>query len=277
MRDFLAERLGSLFAAELILRAATFAVEIVLAYALWRLCRSGVERYRRRNPDSPRSETIAALVGSTVKYLIYFFTLVAALDTLFDVNVISILAAAGVVGVALAFGAQSVVKDVITGFFIIFEGEFEVGDLVTIDGFTGTVTSITLRCTTLKSYIGDVYIIPNGSVETVLNHQKEGRGLPLEVSIAYESDVDRAISLMERCCAEAARDMDEITGPGEVHGVVAMNESGVRLRVLVPCVPGGQFAAERELLRRVKHAFDENGVELYHKTVIDLGNEDKIR
>lgn len=272
MKELLQSYIGNEFLAEILTRVGLFMVEIIVACAAWRLCWAAIERYRKKEAGS-RAETISALLKSALKYLIYFFALVAALDTLFNVNVMSILAAAGVVGVAVAFGAQSVVKDLITGFFIIFEGAFKVGDLVTINDFTGTVESITLRCTTLKNYLGDVYIIPNGSVDTVLNRQHDGRGVAFEVSIAYESDIDKALTIMARCCAEAAEAMEEITGEGRVQGVVAMGGEGVRLRVLVPCVPGSQYAVEFELLRRAKYAFDENGIEIYHKNIVKLENK----
>ena len=273
MKKILLEYIGNEFLSEIIARVGLFALEMIAACVLWRLCWAAIERYRKKEAGS-RADTISALLKSALKYIIYFFALVAALDTLFNVNVMSILAAAGVVGVALAFGAQSVVKDVITGFFIIFEGAFQVGDLVTINDFTGTVESITLRCTTLRNYMGDVYIIPNGSVDTVLNRQHEGRGVALEVSIAYESDINRALEIMARCCAEAAGTMEEITGEPKVQGGVAMCGEGVRLRVLVPCVPGSQYAVEFELLKRVKYAFDENGIEIYHKNIVKLENKE---
>lgn len=258
---------------EVICRVAVFAVEMIIAYFLWRLCKAAIDKYRGKNPDSHRTETISGILLSTLKYLIYFFAFVSALEILFGINVMSVLAAAGVVGIAVAFGAQSVVKDVITGFFIIFEGKFEVGDLVAIDGFTGTVDSITLRCTTLKNYMGDVYIIPNGSVETVLNYQKGERSLSLDVEIAYESDIDTAVSVIGSCCEKAETEIEEIIGKPQVLGVVALGDSGVKIRTLIPCIVGGQFFVEREMLRRIKYAFDENGIEIPYKKIIVINKE----
>ncbi len=255
--------------AELISRLIVFAVEIFVAYAVWRLCKAGIKNYKERNKQSARADTISGIAGSTARYLIYFFASVAALQTLFGINLMSVLAAAGVVGIAVAFGAQSIVEDVLTGFFIIFEGKFEVGDLVKINDFTGNVESITLRCTTLRNYMGDVYIISNGSIGTVLNYQKGGRSLSMDVQIAYESDIDTAIAVLKDCCKKAEEELSEINGSPEVLGVVALAESGVKIRVLLPCVVGGQFALEREMLRRIKYAFDENGIEIpYNKVVI---------
>lgn len=273
MRGFLEQYIENTFIVEALCRTAKFALEILAFYLLWRLCRIGIEKYRRKNADSQRAGTIYGILLSTLKYVIYFFASVAALETLFNFNLMSVLAAAGVVGIAVAFGAQSVVKDVITGFFILFEGEFEVGDLVTIDGFTGTVESITLRCTAIRNYLGDVYIIPNGSVEKVINHQKGSRALALDVEIAYESDIDTAAAVLGECCKKAAGELAEINGVPEVLGVVALGDSGVKLRALVPCVPGGQFAAERELLRRVKYAFDENGIEIPYNKIIVINKD----
>ena len=259
-------------------RASGFAVTLLAAFILWRICFTALKRYQNRQPDNHRRGTICAILGSVVHYCIYFFIFVQALNQLFGINVMSLLAAAGVVGIAVAFGAQSVVKDVITGFFIIFEGKFEVGDIVTIDDFTGTVESITLRCTTIKNYVGDLYIIPNGAIEKVLNRQKYPHDVSIDVEIAYESDINTAIRVLEDCGKKAQREFSLITGDLKVLGVVALGDNGVTIRSLVPCEGGNQYDVEREMLRRIKYAFDENGIEIpYNRTVVINREEKKGR
>ncbi len=268
MRTLLDRYIENDILSEALARILSFAAEMLVVYALWRILKAAIAKYRRKSHNS-RSGTVAGIMDSVLKYGSYFFVTVMALETLFKINVMSIVAAAGVAGVAVAFGAQSIVKDVITGFFVIFEGEYKVGDLVTIDSFTGTVENITLRCTTIKNYMGDVYIVPNGSVEKIINHQRDGRYLSLEVEIAYESDIDAAMEILKSCGEKAEKELAEVIGPPQVLGVVAWKESGVKLRTLIPCVPGGQFAAEREMLKRVKEAFDENGIEIpYNRLVV---------
>ncbi len=259
--------------ADLLSRAAGFAVTLLVSFVILRLCKSALNRYQNRQPDNHRRGTICAILSSVVHYCVYFFIFVQALNQLFGINVMSLLAAAGVVGIAVAFGAQSVVKDVITGFFIIFEGKFEVGDIVTIDDFTGTVDSITLRCTTIKNYMGDLYIVPNGSVEKVLNRQKYPHDVSIDVEIAYESDIDTAIEVLKECGKKAHREFPMITGDLKVLGVVALGNNGVTIRSLVPCEGGNQYDVEREMLRRIKYAFDENNIEIpYNRlVVIDRG------
>lgn len=269
MEGLFAKYIDNDLLADILSRIVSFAVSVIAAYIIWRILSKGIRRYRRRNPDNSRSETISVILESLLKYVIYFFIFCQGLDELFKVNVMSLLAAAGVVGIAIAFGAQDIVKDVITGFFIIFEGKFEVGDVVTIDGFTGTVDSITLRCTTLRNYMGDVYIVPNGSVEKVLNHNKSPREVSLEVSISYESDIDAAMAVLKECGERAREELEEINGEITVAGVVALGESGVTIRALVPCKAGAQYEVEREMLRRIKYAFDENGIEIpYNRLVV---------
>lgn len=254
---------------DLLSRAAGFAVTLAAAFIILRLSKSALKRYQNRQPDNHRRGTICAILNSVVHYCVYFFIFVQALNQLFGINVMSLLAAAGVVGIAVAFGAQSVVKDVITGFFIIFEGKFEVGDIVTIDDFTGTVDSITLRCTTIKNYVGDLYIIPNGSIEKVLNRQKYPHDVSIDVEIAYESDIDTAFEVLRKCGEKAHKEFPLITGDLKVLGVTALGNHGVTIRCLVPCEGGNQYDVEREMLRRIKYAFDENGIEIpYNRIVI---------
>ncbi len=263
------------FLLDLVTRAAGFAVTLLAAFILWRLCFTALKRYRDSQPDNRRRGTICAILDSIIRYVIYFFIFVQALNQLFGINVMSLLAAAGVVGIAVAFGAQSVVKDVITGFFIIFEGKFEVGDIVTIDDFTGTVDSITLRCTTIKNYIGDLYIVPNGSIEKVLNRQKYPHDVSIDVEIAYESDIDTAFEVLRECGKKAHEEFPLITGDLKVLGVVSLGNHGVTIRCLVPCEGGNQYDVEREMLRRIKYAFDENGIEIPYNRIVVFDKRSK--
>lgn len=273
MKDLIIKYVQNDLLAEMLARVIVFAVEMLIVYFVWNLAKTAIEKYRRKNPDNHRIGTIAGILTSTLKYVMYFFVFVSALEILLKINVMSVIAAAGVAGIAVAFGAQSVVKDVITGFFIIFEGKFEVGDIVTIDDFTGTVDSITLRCTTIRNYMGDLYIVPNGSIEKVINRQKGERYLSFDIDIAYESDIDTAIRVMEDCCRKAQNELSVIRGEAEVLGVTSLGRSGVTLRTIIPCEAGQQYALEREMLRRMKYAFDENNIEIPYDRLVVINKQ----
>ncbi len=273
MKELLQPYIQNAFLLEMIDRAVNLAMSLLIILLLWKFANKAIDRYAAKHSGNQRLGTICAITYSLLKYSAYFLIFVQVLNIVFKINVMSLLAAAGVVGIAVAFGAQSLVKDVITGFFLIFEGEYEVGDIVTIDGFTGTVDSITLRCTTLKSYVGDTYIVPNGSVEKVLNHQKSPHAAVVHVDIAYESDINTAIRVLKECGEKARQEFSLITGEVQVPGVVALGQSGVTLRCLIPCDGGNQYDVEREMLRRIKYAFDENGIEIPYNRLVVINKE----
>jgi small-conductance mechanosensitive channel len=139
--------------------------------------------------DPRRANTIGKLIHNLISYTVNFISVLLILGEL-GVNLGPLLAGAGVLGLAIGFGAQSLVKDVITGFFIIFEDQFGVGDVIQIDQFKGTVEEIGIRVTRVKSWTGEVHIIPNGNIKQVTNFSVYNSLAVLDISIAYEADVD---------------------------------------------------------------------------------------
>ena len=153
------------------------------------------------NYNSKRKETILRLIASLVKYIIYFIAVIQILS-IFGINTTGLLASAGIISVAIGFGAQTLVKDVITGFFIILEGQFDVGDKVQINSATGQVLSLGLRYTKLKANTGEIYFIPNSTISQVVNYSKSYFVVEKELSIKIEEDIEtlenNIIELLEK-------------------------------------------------------------------------------
>lgn len=153
------------------------------------------------NYNSKRKETILRLIASLVRYIIYFIAVIQILS-IFGINTTGLLASAGIISVAIGFGAQTLVKDVITGFFIILEGQFDVGDKVQINSATGQVLSLGLRYTKLKANTGEIYFIPNSTISQVVNYSKSYFVVEKELSIKIEEDIEtlenNIIELLEK-------------------------------------------------------------------------------
>lgn len=153
------------------------------------------------NYNSKRKETILRLIASLVRYIIYFIAVIQILS-IFGINTTGLLASAGIISVAIGFGAQTLVKDVITGFFIILEGQFDVGDKVQINSATGQVMSLGLRYTKLKANTGEIYFIPNSTISQVVNYSKSYFVVEKELSIKIEEDIEtlenNIIELLEK-------------------------------------------------------------------------------
>lgn len=240
---------------------------LLFAFLFAKLIRFFIKRALRHDVSS-RSETLIRVAGKLVSFFVYMLAVMQCFQVVFNVQPASLIAATGVVGVALGFGAQSLVKDFISGFFLLLEDQISVGDLVTIGGFTGTITELTLRSTVIKNYLGDIFIIPNGSIDTVTNHSRSDRTVMVDVDISYDESIERAAGIMEEAAKLAYTELDEIIKQPTVLGVTRLGESGVRMRLCVECETGTQFAVEREMLKRMKNAFDANGITIPYNHIV---------
>ena len=224
-------------------------------------------RHGRKSPAAAqRSETFRSIVTSVFSYIM-FFILVTAVLRLFGVDVTSILAAAGVVGIALAFGAQTLVKDLLSGLFIWGERSIAVGDLVSIDGLDGTVETITIRTTSIRNYNGNIITIPNGDIRIITNMSRGFKRAIVNVPCPYEENQQRLVDMVKEEMEIAAREVDGIDEVPDVMSIVAFDKNSVRLQVAVVCPVGQHWRIEREIRSRIKARFDREGIVMPHYSV----------
>ena len=214
----------------------------------------------RLSMDSQRAKTLGEVMKSVLKYSVYFIGITAMASIIFGGISITF---ASIGGVALGLGAQSLIKDLINGFFISFENQFGVGDYITIGNFSGIVSSIGIRTTIIKDFNGDIHCITNGSILEVTNHSRSDSSFIVDVNIAYKEDIDNAISVIEKTCEEFKKENEkDIKEPINVLGVVALGASGVTIRVLGKAKPLRQWDMERELRKLIKVTLDKNNIEI---------------
>ncbi len=211
---------------------------------------------------SKRQTTLISLFQAVSSIALFVIAVVMIFDEL-GFAVAPILASAGIVGVAVGFGAQSLVKDIITGAFIIMEAQFSVGDVVKIGDLAGGVEEINLRTIVLRGADGGVHIIPNGEIDRVTVLTRDWSRLVLDLDIAYDTDIAVASAVLERTLATYAEEnTDIVLEAPEVLGVESLGESSVQLRAWMKVLPGKQWPAGRELRARIKNAFDAAGIEI---------------
>jgi small conductance mechanosensitive channel len=178
----------------------------------------------------------------------------------FDVT--TVIAVTSIAGVAIGFGAQNLVKDIITGFFILFEDQFAVGDYIVIEGMSGIVEVLGLRITKIRDFSGDVHIIPNGSITKVTNKSRGNMRALVEFQIAYEEDIDNAIKVINRVNDQIKKDFKQIVDGPEVIGVTDLGDFGVTIRVIAKTKPMEQWGVEVELRKRIKNALSNAGISI---------------
>ena len=215
------------------------------------------------NYDEGRAKTLKTILISIMRYTVYFLAIITILDEL-NVPITAVLSAAGILGLAVGFGAQNLVRDVITGFFILLENQYSIGEYIQTDGGTGGfVEELGLRVTKLRDWGGQLHIIPNGKITMVTNHNRGNMRALVEVEVAYEENVDRVISVLKRIAEGMAKDYEDIIREGpKVLGVWALGESGVLYRIVTRTKPMEQWGIETEMRRRIKIVFDEEKIEI---------------
>ncbi|MFQ5780127.1 MAG: mechanosensitive ion channel family protein [Nitrospiria bacterium] len=211
-----------------------------------------------------RVTTLVTILGTILRFGIWTIVFVMALDQI-GVNVGPIIAGAGIAGLAVGFGAQNLVKDLISGFFIILEDQIHIGDVAIINGTGGLVESISFRTIVLRDLAGVVHIFPNGSVNTLSNMTKNWSAYVINMGVAYKEDTDRVVEVMRQVADELREDpeyKDKILQPIEIFGVDDFGASEVTIKARLKTLPIQQWSVGREYRRRLKKAFDAHGIEI---------------
>lgn len=220
-----------------------------------------------------RLTTLTDILKKVVKYVFIFIGIVMSLE-LFGINTTSIIATAGIGGLAIGFGAQSLVKDIITGFFILLEDQYAVGDHIRINSKEGIVEELGVRVTKIRAFSGDLHIIPNGSISVVDNMTRGSMRALVRISIAYEEDVDRAMEVMDRVGKRVAAENPNIVEGPTVLGISEFGASDVIINMVAKTKAMEQWAVERELRKKIKEEFKLEKIEIpYSKVVVYKGEE----
>ena len=207
-----------------------------------------------------KHKTLTNIAGKAVKVFFYFLALVQILD-LFGVPTSSIIATAGVGGIAIGFGAKSVVEDIISGMFILFEDQYRLGDTVIIDGFEGIIIEFGLRTTIVRGYDGSHYIITNGDIRSLINRSKENQRANVTIQIPYNTDMELVKELIQEVSDHLVKEYDYITKAPYLVGVTASNNHTKTLTVWGWAKPGKQASLELEIRGGVIAALEEKGIQ----------------
>lgn len=214
-------------------------------------------------PRRQRALTISTLLSSTVRYVVGGIALITVLDVL-HIDVAALIATAGIAGIAIGFGAQSLVKDMIGGVLLLFDDTIHVGDMIRIGTDEGLVEDIGVRTIKIRRFNGELLMVPAGDMRTFGNRSVGFVRAIVPVGLSYDQDTDRVMTVMQRVAEEYAADHKEILMDEEplVQGITNFGESSVDARIVIKMIPGEQWDAERELRRRLKHAFDAEGISI---------------
>ncbi len=280
MPQFLRDTFGLIYAPVLIplIRIAWI---LIIGLIVLKLIDSGLKRLRLLIPVSDalgvarvkqRTETLRYIIrGVSRGILVVILALTVSSELGFDIA--PILASAGIAGLAVGFGAQSLVKDVISGFFVLFEDQFSVGDVIKIGDLSGVVERMTLRVTVLRNLEGQVHVIPNGTIHTVTVLTKEWARAVVDVTVPYDQELAKVFEVLHRVGSRLAQDWpDRILEQPAILGVEKLDDTGVTIRQIVKTPAFKQADVMREWRRRIKEEFDRSGISLAQRGILTLAS-----
>lgn len=240
---------------------------IVVQYLIPRLVRRTTELGMDRKHEveiQKRSRTLIRVLRTTSAFIIGVIVLITILADV-GVNIGPALASLGVLGIAVGFGAQNLVKDFINGLFILLENQYGIGDVVKVGGICGLVEELNLRRTILRDLDGVVHYIPNGEIQVASNFTKEFSRVNMNVSVSYNEDLDRVITVINNVCnrmSESEAWKGKLIKKPQVLRVDALGDSGIEIKIMGDTVPLAQWEVMGELRRRIKMEFDKQGIEI---------------
>ncbi|MCS6316763.1 MAG: mechanosensitive ion channel family protein [Nitrospira sp.] len=248
----------------------------VVGYIAIRFARLGLQQLERvmilTSDDSDqqsgtaqkRAATLTGILRTIALTAIWAIVIIESLQVV-GLDIAPILAGAGILGLAVGFGAQNLVRDLISGFFIILEDQIRLGDVAVINGTGGLVETITFRTIALRDFSGVVHIFPNGGINTLSNMSKDWSAFVLDMGVAYKEDTDRGVAVMQAVGEELRQDQELgplMIEPIEVVGIENFADSAVTIRARIKTKPLEQWKVGREYRRRIKKAFDAQGIEI---------------
>lgn len=265
----------------LVIVGVTAVVLLVLRRIIPKVVHTRLPRRRRETPQalSDRSQTIAVAIRQVVSFLAWIIAFVMILGTV-GVNIMPILTALGVAGLALGLAGQSIMRDYLHGFFILTEDWYRVGEVASMAGVAGLVVDVNMRRTVLRDLNGTMHVVPNSKVEQASNLTRDWARINLDISVAYSTNLEHAIEVINRVCQEMKDDSvwgpDLLTTP-KVERVDELGDSGITIKILGDTKPIRQWALTGELRMRLKNRFDQESIEIpWPHTKVYFGNSPSV-
>ncbi len=228
---------------------------------------------KQRKLSEARTKTLAKISVNLFSYVLLFVLIVMILSAI-NIDIGPLLAGAGIIGLAIGFGAQGLVSDIVTGFFILLERQIEVDDYVTAAGYDGIVEEVGIRTTKLRGFDGTLHYIPNRNIAGVSNHSRGNMRALVDIGISYEDNIDEAIEILSKVAEDFAEDPRFKEGP-DVLGVQSIGSSDIVLRILGKTANMEQWGVERDMRKAIKEALDGAGIDIPYPHQVNVDKHPK--
>ncbi|MFK5883981.1 MAG: mechanosensitive ion channel family protein [Candidatus Izemoplasma sp.] len=258
--------------ATLITASIVILLWIFIGYIIIFVMKHSLKKVFKIRPNDKRTLTIGKLINSITKYVVSFVISLIILTEL-GIDITPLLASAGVLGLAIGFGAQSIVKDFISGFFIIFENSFNVGDTIEISGFKGEVIEMGLRTTRILNWRGEIKILTNGSIRDIINYSKSFSVAVVSFGVSYDTNIDKLKLLLVPFLDEIKRNNANIIETPSFSGVTGLEDSSIMLRITAKTNSNTHYQIERDIRKKVVELLKFNNIEIPFPQIVIHNNE----
>ena len=240
-------------------------VYIIIGVIIYNIIKAIIKRINKSRFTDKKKITIVSLFRNIIKYLIIIFVILGILNV-YGVNTSSIIASIGIAGVIIGLALQDIVSDFLAGMFILFDNQFSLGDIVTIDGFKGEVISLGLMSTKVKAVSGEVKILPNSSFRTVINHSMNDTSLFIDIDVSYDTDIGKLEKVLKNMEEEVLK-IDGVVGNYKLLGINEFAQSSIKYLVMVNCKYNLQYQVKRDFNMLIKKNFDKVHIEIPYSKV----------
>lgn len=258
--------------ASMIVTLVVIVLWIIVARIVLSVGRRSINRAFAKSKEQKRARTLASLTFVTFKVVVWFIILMLIITELgFDIT--PILATAGILGLAVGFGAQNLVRDVISGFFLIVDNVYNVGETIEVGGFRGNVVSMNLRNTTLRNFMGSELIVSNGSISQVINWSRNNTIALVDFGVAYDTDLSKVTEIMPEFVETLMEKYDEIVETPSFLGVTELADSSINMRIMAKTTNGNHWMIERKIRHELVQYLNRNDIEIPFPQIVVHQNQ----
>lgn len=234
---------------------------LILGIIILRVLRRLIKNYFKKRNEEKRSNTLSSLTLSTIKVFVWFIIILAIISEL-GFNITPILASAGILGLAIGFGAQTLVKDVISGFFIIMDDHYNIGETIEVNGFRGTIKAMNLRTTSIENFMGSILTLNNGSISQVINWSRRNNIALVDFGVDYDTDLDNIVNIMPDFLNHLQETISEIIEEPSFLGVTELADSSINMRIMAKTENGKHWATERKIRHELVQYLKQNNIDI---------------
>lgn len=248
-------------------------MQSILSIAVAILLHSIMNRFLKRTTKNllqkgnKKQVTIIGLFRNFLKYFMGIVVLIIILGT-YGVNTSALITSIGALGLIIGLALQDLIKDFIAGIFIIFDNQYNIGEIITINGFKGEVVSLGLKSTKIKSTNGEILIISNGKIIQVINHSIENSLAVVDIEVPYQVDVDKVLLTLNKLSTKISKNNDVLLKEIKVLGIIDLTSSGIKIRLTAETLPNKHYEIERQIRKEIKTSFDEENIEFSNKNMV---------